>query len=230
MTSGRRPAGARLLRLYPASWRARYADEVLAVLEQVRLDGRGRRDLVRGAIDARLHGSARIPALAGLIAGGSWTWAATNVAGQPAPPDWPGYTIDVLPLAIVAVVASIPAVIGCWARRSDAAGRPGSLAVSIAVLGLLLWAVALAAALTGFGYGWPTAAAQAIGVLGITLVGLVSLRAGEDQIGGLLVLGPPLMLVAWAPAWLVYGLAWTLVGWVLLTRREPGDLLRMGRL
>ncbi len=67
-------------------------------------------------------------------------------------------------------------------------------------------------ALTGFGYGWQTAAAQAVGVLGVGLVGLTILRAGEDQFGGLLVLAPPLMLIAWAPAWLVFGLAWTLVG------------------
>lgn len=236
MTPGRRPAGARLLRLYPAWWRARYEPEMLALLVEARLDRsgrldrRGHLDLVRGATDARLHGSARIPAVAALVAGGLWTWAATTVAGQPAPPDWPGYTLDVLPLAIVATGAAIPAVVGCWAQRSDSTGRAGSLAVAIAILGHLLWAAALIAALAGAGYGWPTAAAQAIGVLGVLLVGLASLRAGEDQMGGLLLLAPPLMLIPWAGSWLLFGLAWTLVGWVLLARREPADLLRTGRL
>lgn len=200
------------------------------MLEQVRLDGRGRLDLLRGAIDARLHGSARIPAVAALVAGGLWTWAGTTVAGQPAPPDWPGYTIDVLPLAIVATGAAVPGVIGCWAKRSDVSGRAGSLAIAIAVLGLLLWVAALSAALTGIGYGWQTAAAQAVGILGLVLVGLATLRAGEDQMGALLVLAPPLMLIPWAGSWLMFGLGWTLVGWVLLTRPEPGDLLRTGRL
>lgn len=230
MTTGRRPGGARLLRLYPASWRARYADEVLAVLEQARLDRRGRLDLIRGAIDARLHGSGRVPAVAALIAGGLWTWAGTNVAGQPTPADWPGYTIDLIPLTIVAVGASIPAIVGCWALRSDVTGRLGTIAVSVAVVGQVLWVAALIAALTGIGYGWPTAAAQAVGILGLALVGLASLRAREDQIGGLLLLAAPPMLIAWAASWLLFGLGWTLVGWVLLTRPDPVDLLRTGRL
>jgi hypothetical protein len=217
------PAGARLLRLYPAPWRARYEPEVLALLEEVRLDGRGRLDLVRGALDARLHGSLRIPAVAALLAGGLWTVAGTTLAGQPPPPDWPGYTIDVLPLTIVAVFAAIPALVGCWAHRSDSTGRLGALAIQVAVLGQLLWAVALLVAILGGGYGWQTAAAQAIGVLGVVLVGFASLRVGENQMGGLLVVAPSLMLVAWVASWLVFGLAWTLIGVVLLTRRGPID-------
>jgi hypothetical protein len=45
----------RLLRLYPRAWRARYEEEVLALLDQHRLSMRSRIDLLRGALDAQLH-------------------------------------------------------------------------------------------------------------------------------------------------------------------------------
>lgn len=45
----------RLLRLYPPAWRARYGEEMLALLEQHRLSMRTRIDLLRGALDAQLH-------------------------------------------------------------------------------------------------------------------------------------------------------------------------------
>lgn len=45
----------RLLRLYPPAWRARYGEEMLALLEQHRISMRSRIDLLRGALDAQLH-------------------------------------------------------------------------------------------------------------------------------------------------------------------------------
>ena len=45
----------RLLRLYPPAWRARYEEEMLALLEEHRLSLRSRIDLLRGALDAQLH-------------------------------------------------------------------------------------------------------------------------------------------------------------------------------
>jgi hypothetical protein len=45
----------RLLRLYPPAWRARYEEEMLALLEQHRPSMRSRIDLLRGALDAQLH-------------------------------------------------------------------------------------------------------------------------------------------------------------------------------
>jgi hypothetical protein len=44
-----------LLRLYPRAWRARYRDEMLAVLEQHGTGWRTRLDLIRGALDAHLR-------------------------------------------------------------------------------------------------------------------------------------------------------------------------------
>ena len=55
----------RLVALYPAAWRARYEDEFIALLEARQLSLSERFDIVRGAVDARLHpqvtGPVRLP-------------------------------------------------------------------------------------------------------------------------------------------------------------------------
>jgi hypothetical protein len=221
MTGQRRPAGAGLLRLYPRAWRERYEAEMLAMLEQFRLGPRGRLDLARGAIDARLMAPTRLPAVAALVAGAMWTFAGAGIVAQPAPPDWPGYLLETLPLAMIAVAAGAVATIGCWARRRDGAGRSGTVAIGLAVAGHIAWLVALAAALIGVEYGAVTAAAQGLGAIGCLLVGVVLLRSGDERIGGLLVLAPALMMFGWPAAWLAFGLAWTLVGVLLLVGPEP---------
>jgi hypothetical protein len=221
MTEGRRPEGAGLLRLYPRAWRERYEAEMLAVLEQFRLGRRGRIDLARGAIDARLNALSRLPVAAALLGGGLWTFAGAGIVVQPAPPDWPGYLLETLPLAMIAVASGAVATIGCWARRRDEAGRLGVLAIWLAIAGHVAWFVALAAAFFGMGYGPVTAVAQDLGALGCLFVGIVLLRTGDQWIGGLLVLAPALMMFGWPVAWLAFGLAWTLVGVLLLVRPEP---------
>jgi len=216
-----RPAGAALLRLYPAAWRERYEPEMLAMLEQLHLGARGRFDLARGAVDAHLHAPTRLPAFAALIAGGLWTVAGAGIVAQPTPPDWPGYLFEALPLAIVAVAAGGLAIVGCWAIRSDDAGRAGTVAILLALAGHVLWIVALASAFAGFGYGATTALAQDLAAIGCLLVGIGLLRAGEAWLGGLLALGAAVMVFAWPVAWLGFGLAWTLVGALLLARTDP---------
>jgi hypothetical protein len=229
MTGGRgtdprrrpRPAGAGLLRLYPTSWRDRYESEILAVLEQLDLGPRGRFDLARGAIDAHLHAPTRMPAIAALLAGGLWTFAGVGIVAQPTPPDWPGYLIEALPLAIVAVVSGGLAAVGCWAIRSDDAGRLGTVAVLVAIAGHIVWVIALGCALVGLGYGPPTAVAQDVAAIGTLLVGIGLLRGGEGLVGGLLAFGAALMVFAWPIAWLGFGLAWTLIGVLLLVAFDP---------
>jgi hypothetical protein len=221
--SAARPAGARLLGLYPAAWRRRYADEMLATLEQGRLGPRGRLDLVRGALDAWLHRPSRMPVAAALGTGGLWTVAGAGIVAQPAPPDWPGYLLEALPLAILATGLGGLATIGCWARRSDVVGRTGDLAIGLAVIGHVAWTTALIVAWLGVGYGPATMAAQALAVLGAILVGLVLLRAGDEWIGAILVIGPAVMLFGWPIAWLAFGFGWTLVGTLLLARPDPDD-------
>ena len=223
-----RPAGAGLIRLYPKAWRVRYAAEMLATLEERRIGVRDRFDLGRGALDARLHQPSRVPAFAALAAGGLWTVAGTVVVAQPVPPDWPGYLLETLPVAVLATILGGLATIGCWARRSDVAGRLGLVAVALAVAGNVAWIVALAAAWSGAGYGAETIVAQAAGALGAVLVGLALLRSGDEQIGSLLVIAPAIMLFGWPVAWLGFGLGWTLIGVLLLTLPAPDEALPRG--
>ena len=44
-----------LLRLYPQAWRERYGDELLALLQDRPASLTDHLDLIRGALDARLH-------------------------------------------------------------------------------------------------------------------------------------------------------------------------------
>lgn len=72
---------SRLIRLYPAAWRARYEEEFLVLLAERRPSIRDRIDIVAGAVDARLRPQVsaatrtamplphRLPGLAALIAG-----------------------------------------------------------------------------------------------------------------------------------------------------------------
>lgn len=76
---------SRLIRLYPAAWRARYGAEFNELLDHRPLTLNDRIDLVRGAIDAHLHPQLadferqpwthRIPGLLALTAGLLWAWS-----------------------------------------------------------------------------------------------------------------------------------------------------------
>jgi len=221
VTGRQRPAGARLLQLYPRAWRARYEAEVLAVLEQAQIGRRAWLDLARGALDARLHSSSRWPAAAALMSGAMWTIAGVAVVGQPVPPDWPGYLVDILPLTLVAVVAGLIAVIGCWARQSDVGGRLGAVGALLALTGHVGWAVALAAVMAGTGSGLLVVACQAIALSGCVLIGLVLVQTQDLPIGAAILLASAIMFFGWPAAWLGFGLAWTIVGVLLVARPEP---------
>jgi len=227
---GRPPAGARLLRLYPRAWRDRYESEVVAVLELANVGWRGRSDLVRGALDARLHAGSRVPGVAAIVCGGLWTFIGAGVLTQPVPPDWPGYLLETLPVACVAVAAGAVATIGLWGRRSDEAGRRGAFAALAGLALQVAWAIGLVAAFLGFVGPAELGVAQALGAVGVLVVGLVLLRAGDLPIGALLVFAPTWMLFGFAIAWLGYGFAWTLVGVIVLVgpANDEPRLLPMG--
>lgn len=220
-----RPGGAGILRLYPATWRRRYEPEMLAMLEQFHLGPRARLDLIRGAIDARLHSSTRPAAAAALVAGGLWTFAGAGIVAQPVLPAWPGYLLETLPLATVATALVALATIGCWARGSDAAGRLGMVAIVLAVVGHLVWIVALVSVWFGSGTSSATILAQALGASGPALVGLLLVRSGDARIGAVLIGAPAIMLFGWPLAWLGFGFAWTLVGVLLLAAQDPDESL-----
>jgi hypothetical protein len=216
------PGGSRLLRLYPAAWRARYGEEMLAILEARPVGLRGRLDLVRGALDVNLHPDrpSWLPAYASLAGGALWTSGAVIVLAQPAPPDWPGYAVDMLPNALAGATALLLAIVGVWLRLGDGVSAFGRLALELGVAGHLAWLAAIGAAILAVDYGATTAIAATAAALGTFLVGLALSRAGDWPVAGLLLVAPLALVVPWgAPGWLVFGLLWTAVGLVQLRER-----------
>ena len=213
----------RLVRLYPRRWRARYEDEFLAVIDEGSIGRRDLLDIARGAVDAHLHPAepSLVPGLAAVIGGGLWILATAPIAALPAPPDWPGYLLESLPVALLAVICLTVAVAGAWLRADGRGGvlgrRIGRTGLVLAVVGQAGWAIALAATLAGLGYGAPVALASTLAGLGTVLVGLALARAGDWPIAGLLVVAPvllvvPTTLVPQGATWIGFGLAWAGVG------------------
>jgi len=215
-----------LLRLYPRSWRARYRDEMEALLEKRRPGPRERLDLLRGAVDAWLHPAAPslVPAASALIGGGLWTVAAAAVLTQPTPADWPGYIADVLLVAFLAAAFMFIATLGIALRTGGRGRRPGTVALALTIVGYPAWIAALAATAAGSLDGPALAAAQTLAMLGSALIGAVLLRVGDPAVGFLVLVGSAAMLLPWTVAWLALGASWNAVGWVLLIerRRTPG--------
>lgn len=145
----------------------------------------------------------------------------SGIIAQAVPPDWPGYLLEVVPVAIIATALACIATIGCWARRSDGSGRAGTVAIVLAVLGHLAWMTALIGVLLGGAPGSATVAAQTLGALGAVLVGLLLVGRGDDRVGWVLVVAPAILLFGWPFAWLGFGFGWTLVGVLLLAGPEP---------
>jgi hypothetical protein len=194
-----------------------------ALIEARPLRRRDRVDLVRGALDAWLHPPtpSRVPVVAALAGGGLWTVAAAVVVFQPAPPQWPGYLVEILGLALVAAAFLLVATLGCSLRRGDGdgAGRPMAVAIGLAIAGYLGWMGALAATATGGLDGSSLGAAQTVAMLGTTFVGAILVRTGDVAVGVLVMLGPLAMLIPWTVMWLAFGAAWTAVGMVLMVER-----------
>lgn len=206
-----------LLRLYPRAWRARYGDEMEALLEDRRPGRRDRLDLIRGALDAWLHPPtpSLAPMLGALLGGGLWTVIATAVLVQPAPPDWPGYLAEIVPLAVVAAVCLLVGATGCVLRAGDARGRALSSARGLVLVGHVAWIAMLGATLLRVVGSPALAAAQAVAMVGTIAVGLILVRARDEPIGFLLVGAPVAMLMPWTVTWLAFGTAWTAVGIVM---------------
>jgi len=219
------------LRLYPGPWRARYGDEMEALLEERRPGPRERLDLLRGAVDAWLHPPApsRVPAASALIGGGLWTIAAAAVITQPTPADWPGYIADVLGVAILAVCFLFVATLGVSLRAEGRGRRAGTVAVALTLVGYPAWIAALVATAAGTLDGSALAAAQTLAMLGAALVGVVLVRVGDLAVGFLVLVGSVAMLLPWTIAWLALGASWNAVGWVLLIERwrSPGTGWRL---
>lgn len=220
-----------LVRLYPRAWRARYEDEFLALLETAATTRPYRLDIVRGALDAHLHPAqpSLVPGLAAVLGGGLWILGAAPIAALPTPPDWPGYLLDSLPLAILAVVVLSFAVVGAWLREDGRGGllgrRLGRAGIVLALVGHLAWTGTLAVSLAGLAYGAPVSMASTAAGLGTVLVGLALATAGEWLLGGLVVVAPILLVVPpWvvpsSGPWLVFGAIWIGIGLIELFGRS----------
>lgn len=211
----------RLLLLYPRWWRARYGDEVAAVLEAVPRRQGERADLLRGALDAWLHPPTPswIPAVAALVGGGLWTVVAAGIIAQPVPPDWPGYLVEVLGLATISVACLLVALVGLAIRGFDAAGRAMGVLIWVAVAAYGCWVIALVLAMTGVADGPTLAAAQSVAMVATVAIGLTLIRVGDGGIGSLVVLAGVTMLIPWAGMWLAFGTEWTAIGIVLVIER-----------
>lgn len=210
-----------LLRAYPRWWRERYRDEVEVLIEATPRRRGDRADILRGALDAWLHPPvpSRIPAVAALVGGGLWTVVAAGVLTQPAPPDWPGYIVDVLGAALVSVAFLLVALVGIAIRGFDAVGRPMGLLVLVAGAGYLAWMFALVGSMFATVDGPTLAAAQTLAMVATTAIGVALLRIGDEWIGSLVLLAGVALLVPWAGAWLAFGAAWTAIGVGLVIER-----------
>jgi hypothetical protein len=160
-----------------------------------------------------------VPAFAALLGGGIWTMIAARVASQPVPPDWPGYLIEVVPLAVIAAVFLLVAVVGVALRAADRHGRMTTLAIIAALVGYGAWMVTMAGTLRGTvdpGALWATHIAAMIATVAIGLL----VRTTDERLGSLVVLAAGAMLLPWAGAWLVFGTCWTAIGLVILVDRS----------
>ncbi len=216
-----------LIRLYPRHWRVRYEAEMLALLEARELGLREALDLVRGAMDARLHPPAPsiLPPLASIAGGGLWTIVAIRLASEPVPADWPGFTLDNLPLASAAAICLVGALIGLVLRLGDLPARP-TAGVALAIACGVAFVLALAAASIGMWYGAITGAAMTAAALGMAGVAFLLVRRGDVVLGTLALAAPLALLIPTTVAWIPFGLAWVLVGGLQLAGRGrlPGNL------
>ena len=203
----------RLTTLYPRAWRARYGDELEAVLEEAQLGFRDRIDLVRGAIDAHLHPfePSLVPVLAALTGSALATSHALVIAVQPAPTDWPGYLDDALPLAIGAVAALLAAIVGLWLKLGDTDGAIGRLGFVIAVTGHAVWLTALLAAALHAAYGPLTAAAATVAMSGTAILGVALVGRSRPLLGGLLATAGLAGISPPALGWPLFAGAWTAI-------------------
>jgi hypothetical protein len=234
---------SRLVRLYPGRWRERYEAEFLQLIEDRPPSLAGQLDIIRGALDARLHPQVvdaapepmpwthRLPGLLSLLAGSSLCLGVLGIAFGPGP-DW-GAAGTFLGVAPMLMLVSLP---------GDYLGRQGRR-VPVA-LGLFAGSVVTANLL---GWGVPASVIWTVATLGAIcgILATAALRAGIAPrgrwiaiLGGVLL---PMLLVAGitlvrettgvtlvdvtasttASFGLPYGLAWLIVGLRMTVRGSP---------
>lgn len=228
-----------LVRLYPRSWRERYETEFLALLASRPPSIGDRVDIVRGAVDARLHPelsgepgrshaltpAERVAATAALAAGALWlAWFGLIVRDfrgwDAAEPE--SAALGVILSAFAGLALAVAHVFVAYAAQGVM--RPiGGLGASIAAVAFVLTAFGggatayfalvgsamLAAALSG--RGLPASLAIGWTASALLMLGVfVAFIAGQGRDVGLLPLG------------LLYGVAWVGVGTFIGVRGVRG--------
>ena len=186
---------------------------------------------MRGALDAWLHPPvpSRIPALGALVGGGLWTAVAAAVIAQPVPPDWPGYLVEVLGVALVSAGFLLVAVVGIAIRGFDRAGRTMCLLAWLAIAAFVTWMLALVGSMTAAVDGPTLAVAQTLAMIATAAVAVALIRFGDEWIGSLVLLAAVTMLVPWTGMWLAFGAMWTIIGLALLLERPRRARMERGR-
>ena len=218
----------RLLALYPRAWRARYGEEMAALLADRPPTGPDAIDLVRGALDAHLHppDPSRLPGLAAVTAGAAWAVVAMAALFEPVAPDWPGLLEWTLPVALIGGAAGLAALRGLVLGVGPGPRPAARAATGLGVLGVLVLLGALTLAVLGGPYGALTGATLALGGIGCIAVGAVCIGREAPIPGDLLVIAGAGWLLPAPVAWLAAAIAWTALGiWMVAdrARRQPLD-------
>lgn len=222
---------SRLIALYPKVWRDRYEVEFLALMADRSPTPGDRFDVVRGAVDARLHPqrkaspstgpgtrrSASIGAALAVLAGVLWIASALVMSGTRVDPIL-GYK-ETGSAILLAATGALFAGLTAYVVTLDLPGRPRRHRVAIIMVG---GAVAMVLPWPIMGFGLLAT------VLGGALFGIGTVsRIGRS---GLLLSAASLLALAFntederALLLVPLGLAWILIGIVLVVRRVPTAL------
>jgi hypothetical protein len=226
---------SRIVRLYPAAWRERYEAEFLALLDEHPPTLLDRLDVVRGAVDARMHpqvgpgadepesGAARMrgAGATAILGGVFWVLAGLGFYGAPYVGDL-GYK-DSGSVVLLGAAAAALTGLGAVMMLRGTAGRSiplrgSAAAILLGAIGLVLpWPILV------LGYYGVVIGTLVFGVVGAARFGPMYLLVG---LSGLLAFGfntedgRALMLLPLGAAWIIAG-ALTARGSGRLTPRTP---------
>jgi len=145
-----------LVRLYPATWRERYAAEFSDLLRQRPPSRRDQLDIVRGAFDARLHpalageaprrhatGTDRLLALGGVTAGALMTvWALIIAVAQPRWGSGSQVDDDLMAASygagFLGTLIAMAVLVGIAARHAEELGTLGTVGALLTTISFLL--------------------------------------------------------------------------------------------